>query len=147
LEIRNDCKYDQFRISKKTRELEKFPTNDWKPVFSFLFVIKLWLSIPFMVWSCHSIFDKPRSKENTMTDENNRISDKRLRRRLLVISVGSTASVLTGILSSAYAQQTGMTDTDPHDPPGQGRGRNPNRAGISDSDPHDPPGQGRGTRN
>jgi hypothetical protein len=42
--------------------------------------------------------------------------------------------------------RTGLSDADPHDPPGAGRGgaRGAYRTGISDADPHDPPGAGRG---
>ncbi len=38
------------------------------------------------------------------------------------------------------------SDSDPSDPPGQGRGGTGRPPGISDSDPSDPPGQGRGGR-
>lgn len=43
--------------------------------------------------------------------------------------------------------RTGLTDADPNDGPGQGRGGhrgNPYRTGLTDSDPNDGPGQGRG---
>lgn len=40
--------------------------------------------------------------------------------------------------------RAGVTDSDPTDPPGQGRGGAAPRAGVSDSDPSDPPGRGRG---
>lgn len=40
---------------------------------------------------------------------------------------------------------TGITDADPSDPPGAGRGGF-RRVGITDNDPSDPPGAGRGRR-
>jgi len=39
---------------------------------------------------------------------------------------------------------TGITDSDPTDPPGGGRGSAWRTSGITDSDPTDPPGGGRG---
>jgi hypothetical protein len=43
-------------------------------------------------------------------------------------------------------RSAGISDADPHDPPGRGRGgyRAPYRTGINDSDPYDPAGGGRG---
>jgi hypothetical protein len=41
-----------------------------------------------------------------------------------------------------YRRGTGLTDADPNDGPGQGRGRG--RRQVSDSDPRDAPGRGRG---
>jgi hypothetical protein len=41
--------------------------------------------------------------------------------------------------------RTGLTDADPNDGPGQGRGGTRIRTGYTDSDPTDGPGQGRGT--
>ncbi|MCX7932689.1 MAG: hypothetical protein N2588_09115 [Rhodovarius sp.] len=41
-------------------------------------------------------------------------------------------------------RQGGSSAADPTDPPGQGRGMGPRQGGISDADPTDPPGQGRG---
>ena len=88
-----------------------------------------------------------------------------LKRRLLVLrlaTIGGVASVpvvaaAQGPKSSvpeaprapapqpAPQQRPGVTDSDPSDAPGQGRGgsRAP-QTGLNDSDPSDPPGQGRG---
>ena len=41
--------------------------------------------------------------------------------------------------------RTGVTDGDPSDPVGNGRGGSPGRSGYTDSDPTDPVGTGRGT--
>ncbi len=44
-------------------------------------------------------------------------------------------------------RRTGITDRDPHDPVGNGRGRRRRYgSGITDSDPGDPVGNGRGRR-
>ena len=86
-----------------------------------------------------------------------------LKRRLLVLrlaTIGGAAS-LPGIAAAQGAkspapdaprvpappaqQRPGVSDSDPSDPPGQGRGGNrAPQTGLSDSDPSDPPGQGRG---
>lgn len=80
--------------------------------------------------------------------------DPRLRRRLLVVnlvalgSAGSAAEALAqGTKSGPRPPQSGLTDADPGDQPGNGRGGNaprPGQQGQSDADPNDPAGQGRG---
>lgn len=90
--------------------------------------------------------------------------DDRLGRRLLVLRVAATGGS-AALASPALAQGTkgpggnggqvpdpsppgarpGISDADPNDPPGQGRGGSgPRRGGVSDADPNDPAGQGRG---
>ena len=77
----------------------------------------------------------------------------RLKRRMLVLklaSVGAAAPALAGCVVApqpVYAPRgTGITDADPADGPGMGRGgyRGPARTGYTDADPGDGPGQGRG---
>ncbi|RVT89618.1 hypothetical protein EOD42_24790 [Rhodovarius crocodyli] len=84
--------------------------------------------------------------------------NSRFGRRLVVLrlaAVGGAAGVVP-----AYAQgpksgwnappgaapggQSGLTDNDPNDPAGNGRGQGGRPGGVTDSDPNDPPGQGRG---
>jgi hypothetical protein len=88
-----------------------------------------------------------------------------LKRRLLVLrlaTIGGAASVpgvvaaqgqKSGVPDAPRApapqpvpqQRPGVTDSDPSDAPGQGRGGNrAPQGGVNDSDPSDPPGQGRG---
>lgn len=86
-------------------------------------------------------------------DEDNTAA--RLRRRMIVIRVGTLAAMapaLAGCLAvpnvgapASRGYRTGMTDADPHDGPGQGRGGTRIRTGYTDSDPADGAGQGRGT--
>ncbi|WP_244457182.1 hypothetical protein [Roseomonas fluvialis] len=78
----------------------------------------------------------------------------RLGRRLLVLrtaAVGAAAAPLAGCVVAPPAQvyapaRTGLTDADPGDGPGQGRGgyAGSRRTGLTDADPSDGPGQGRG---
>jgi hypothetical protein len=80
----------------------------------------------------------------------------RLGRRLLVLRVaglGAAAGTLTGCVVAqpvpVYSGpvRTGITDADPGDGPGQGRGGyagNRARTGFTDADPQDGPGFGRG---
>ncbi len=76
----------------------------------------------------------------------------RLRRRMIVVKVatlGVAAPALAGcvVAPPVYAPQpyrTGLTDADPSDGPGQGRGGTRVRTGYTDADPSDGPGQGRG---
>lgn len=89
-------------------------------------------------------------------DEN---TDNKLHRRRLILRTGALG--VTGLGAAAcvpaqpvYVQQppvvvrgTGITDADPNDGPGNGRGgyRAPVRGtGITDADPSDGPGNGRG---
>ena len=77
--------------------------------------------------------------------------EERLSRRLLVVRVaalgGTTvalnACVAPGPTYSVPVRGTGITDADPNDGPGQGRGGR-RGTGITDADPNDGPGQGRG---
>ncbi len=74
---------------------------------------------------------------------------RRLGRRLLVTRVLTGAVVLMGAslapLREAQAQyRTGLTDSDPNDSPGYGRGQRRPRTGLTDADPNDGAGYGRG---
>jgi len=71
-------------------------------------------------------------------------TSQRLGRRLLVLRLATPVAAAAAVVSAAPAQAqryTGLTDRDPSDSPGYGRGA---RTGISDADPSDPPGGGRG---
>ena len=80
----------------------------------------------------------------------------RLRRRMLVLrlaAAGAATPALAGCVVAppggvVYAplpvHRTGITDADPSDGPGQGRGGFRARTGITDNDPNDGVGQGRG---
>jgi hypothetical protein len=71
--------------------------------------------------------------------------DRRLSRRLLFVHglAGASGTALAvGRAGPAAAQRSGITDTDPGDPEGNGRGGPPR--GVTDTDPGDPPGRGRG---
>ncbi|MBP0465687.1 hypothetical protein J5Y09_17300 [Roseomonas sp. PWR1] len=78
----------------------------------------------------------------------------RLGRRLLVLKVavgGAAMAAATPMAAEAgdvtpVQYRTGITDADPGDGPGFGRGgyRGPPRTGLTDSDPGDGPGYGRG---
>ncbi len=84
----------------------------------------------------------------------------RLGRRLLVMRTSGLAVLpltLAGCIveaprqTNAPVQQqrraSGITDQDPNDGPGSGRGTQQRRAsGITDQDPNDGPGNGRGTQ-
>jgi hypothetical protein len=70
----------------------------------------------------------------------------RLGRRLTVLklAVVPAAAAVAGCVPAARpVYTTGLTDSDPTDPPGGGRG-GLRRTGITDSDPVDAPGAGRG---
>lgn len=83
--------------------------------------------------------------------------EERLSRRLLVLRVaalGGTGAVLAGCVAPgpayygnpvpiALPRGTGITDADPVDGPGNGRGGR-RGTGITDADPSDGPGNGRG---
>ncbi|HWT09928.1 MAG TPA: hypothetical protein VN329_12245 [Roseomonas sp.] len=85
-----------------------------------------------------------------MTDESGMA---RLRRRMLVLrvaGVGALAAVLPGCVVQApqpvrQYRGTGLTDADPNDGPGNGRGGR-RGTGLTDADPNDGPGYGRGGR-
>lgn len=75
--------------------------------------------------------------------------EARLRRRLLILQLGA-AGVATPVAAQgpksgyrppAEPPPSGVSDADPTDPAGRGRGR---PGWVSDADPTDPPGQGRG---
>jgi len=80
----------------------------------------------------------------------------RLGRRLVVVRLGGLALLpvgLTGCIIEAPRQSgapaprrtTGLTDSDPNDGPGNGRGTQQRRGtGLTDNDPNDGPGNGRG---
>lgn len=77
---------------------------------------------------------------------------KGLRRRLLVLRlalIGGASAAVTACGPAAAQQygvrpRTGLSDADPADQPGLGRGGVRQVRNISDSDPSDPPGGGRG---
>jgi hypothetical protein len=84
----------------------------------------------------------------------------RLGRRLLTLKLGAGVAATLGGAAAAQGlkdaprqapvapppQRSGISDSDPSDPPGQGRGTGarPPQSGMSDADPTDPPGGGRG---
>ncbi|UPY37661.1 hypothetical protein [Sediminicoccus sp. KRV36] len=75
--------------------------------------------------------------------------DPRLSRRLMVARAASGAGLVaavTAVASEASAQR-GVTDADPRDGAGQGRGSGGGqyRTNATDRDPSDGPGRGRGT--
>jgi len=69
---------------------------------------------------------------------------RRLGRRLLVVQVAGAATAAS-VLSNEAEAKTGLTDNDPSDGPGNGRGGR-RGTGITDNDPSDGPGNGRGNR-
>ena len=84
-----------------------------------------------------------------MTKDN----DEKLGRRRLVVKLGAVGAVTLGAAACVPAQPvyvqpsgTGLTDADPNDGPGNGRGgaRVYRGTGTTDSDPNDGPGRGRG---
>lgn len=80
--------------------------------------------------------------------------EERLSRRLMVLRVAAIAGTSTALAgcvaapapayySAPVARGTGITDADPNDGPGNGRGGR-RGTGITDRDPSDGPGNGRG---
>ncbi|MBR0656497.1 hypothetical protein [Plastoroseomonas arctica] len=78
-----------------------------------------------------------------------------LGRRLLVVRAAGVAVLPLGLTCCIVeaprqnnpppARRTGLTDNDPNDGPGNGRGTQQRRGtGITDNDPNDGPGNGRG---
>ena len=80
---------------------------------------------------------------------------ERLSRRLMVVRVASLAGATVALTSCvapapiytqlpiATQRGTGITDADPNDGPGNGRGGR-RGTGVTDRDPNDGPGNGRG---
>lgn len=75
-----------------------------------------------------------------------------LGRRLLILNLAAGAAAATTAAPAAAIEptpvqyRTGLSDSDPGDAPGYGRGgyRGRPRTGINDGDPNDPAGYGRG---
>ena len=67
----------------------------------------------------------------------------RLGRRLFIFRAGAflTGTTALTVANTQSARAQGVTDQDPSDPEGQGRGGG---TGVTDQDPSDPEGQGRG---
>jgi hypothetical protein len=77
----------------------------------------------------------------------------RLGRRLTVLRIAGLGAGAVALPGCVVAPQpvhaprpvrTGLTDADPNDGPGMGRGGTRRRTGVTDADPRDGPGQGRG---
>ena len=89
-----------------------------------------------------------------MTDTAAEPTRKALGRRLLVLRIATAGGAIAAAAPAAEALEptlaqyrTGLTDSDPNDSPGYGRGyRGSPRTGLTDSDPNDGAGQGRGYR-
>ena len=80
----------------------------------------------------------------------NKDNNEKLGRRRLVVKLGAMGAVTLGAAGCVPTQPvyvqpggTGITDRDPNDGPGRGRGGN-RGTGVTDSDPSDGPGRGRG---
>jgi hypothetical protein len=77
-----------------------------------------------------------------------------LGRRLLMLNLAAGATAATTAAPAAAIEptpaqyRTGLSDADPNDAPGYGRGgyRGRPRTGLNDGDPNDPAGYGRGYR-
>ncbi len=67
-----------------------------------------------------------------------------LTRRLLVGRGAVAVGVVAALPGAANAQRTGLTDNDPNDGPGRGRGSGGYRTNTTDNDPRDGAGRGRG---
>jgi len=84
----------------------------------------------------------------------NKDNNEKLGRRRLVVKLGAVGAVTLGAAACVPVQPvyvrpsgTGLTDADPNDGPGNGRGgaRGYHRGtGLTDADPNDGPGNGRG---
>ena len=73
----------------------------------------------------------------------------RIQRRRLILRSGifGAAVLATAACVPAqpvYQRSSGVTDADPNDGPGNGRGGVRRSSGVTDSDPNDGPGRGRG---
>jgi hypothetical protein len=68
---------------------------------------------------------------------------RNLSRRSFLAAVAGSAVASGGVLLASEARAFQVTDRDPSDPIGRGRGGG-NRSGITDRDPSDPIGNGRG---
>ena len=67
------------------------------------------------------------------------------RSALALIGAGSGALAALGVIGVSARAEAQVTDSDPSDPAGHGRGREGGAAGVTDCDPGDPAGGGRGT--
>ena len=76
------------------------------------------------------------------------VAPPRLGRRLTVLKLALVpAAAALGAcvpVDRPMVGRTGLTDSDPSDPAGAGRGSAWRSSGLTDSDPSDPPGAGRG---
>ena len=68
----------------------------------------------------------------------------RLGRRIVALRIAAGGAAAVSFAAAEPATAQGVTDRDPSDGPGRGRGRAP--SGVTDSDPSDGPGRGRGAR-
>jgi hypothetical protein len=84
--------------------------------------------------------------DNDDSEPENDGAPPRVARRLTILKlavVPAAAAVAACVPAGGPVYRTGITDSDPSDPPGRGRGGY-RGTGITDSDPTDPPGGGRG---
>jgi hypothetical protein len=91
-----------------------------------------------------------RTKDAHMTDNDNPgegAKDPRLSRRLMVARVAGGGAAVASVIASEASAQRSVTDADPRDGAGQGRGSGGGqyRTNATDRDPNDGPGRGRGT--
>lgn len=95
--------------------------------------------------------DEPADTRPAAAREDGGDGAPRLGRRLLVLRASLAAAAVTAAPAARALEptpvqyRTGITDSDPSDGPGYGRGyRGRARTGLTDADPSDGPGYGRG---
>jgi len=77
-----------------------------------------------------------------MSDEVRKVS----RRSFISKVIGGAMIGTVAVIAPTAPAEAQITDSDPYDPVGRGRGRRRYRSGITDRDPSDPVGNGRGRR-